>query len=141
MTGSLDPEQARELLARAEGAESVARAGASWPAVVSLMSLGPASSLALVGLWLAPSSLTWLPMVFMLVWIGLGLAFGRAFPGPVKRGFGGRWLTTMAIWGALWVAAIVLASLPLGDNVVFVTFAAAALSLVCAGGAWLEASR
>lgn len=141
MTESMDPEQARELLARAAGTESAAKSGASWPAVVSLMSLGPASSLALIGMWLAPSELTWLPMVFMLAWIGLGLVFNFAFPGPVKRGFGARWRFTMIGWGILWAAAVVLTSFPLGDNVVVVTVAAALLSVACAVAAWLEAAR
>ena len=140
MTGP-DPDEARRLLDEADRAGSTARAGASWTAVALLMAIGAGSSAALIGMWFAPTDLLWLPMSTFFLWLAIGLVFHRRFSTSSKRGFSRRWLITMAAWAVVWTVAVFTTSRgAIGDNVVWVTVMAIALTAVTAVGAWREAA-
>ena len=135
------PEEARRLLEQAERSSATASAGASWPHIAGLLGLGGASSLALPALAYVPEEFVAIPLLLLFVWIGAIFAFSGVFSRSIKTGFGRRWVTTMTLWGVLWVVGVVGVSWIFPHQAWFVAVSAGALSVVTLGGAWLEARR
>ena len=135
------PEEARALLAQASQSESTTKAGASWPQIAGLLSLGAASSLALPAVVYVPGDLLALPMALMMLWIAASFVFMAAFSRSAKRGFGKRWVITIITWGILWVVGIVGTSTWFVNQTWFLVAACAALTAVTMAGAWIEAKR
>lgn len=141
MTNGPTPEEARALLAQAAQSEATTKAGSSWPQVAGLLSLGASSSLALPAIAYAPSDLLMLPMILMIFWITVSFVFIVVFSRSVKRGFGKRWIATVATWGVLWVLGIVGTSTWFAGDTWFLAAICAALTAVAVIGAWIEARR
>lgn len=142
MTGPLDPEKARELLRQAELTASTTREVGTWTPVALLLTMGAASSLALVGMWLAGPGLLALPMTLFFVWMAIGFAIHLRFARSAKRGFGRRWLVTIGLWVVAWTFGVfTTADGAIGDNVYWVSATALAITAITAIGAWIEATR
>ena len=141
MSESPTPQQARTLLAQASQSASSTKAGASWPQIAGLLSLGAASSLALPAIAFAPGGSIALPILLMTAWIVASVVFTVVFNRSVKRGFSGRWLTTIGAWGVLWVLSILGALVWFAGQTWFLVAASASLMLVTILGAWIEATR
>lgn len=135
------PEEARGLLEQAERTASTTRAGASWPQVAGLLGLGGASSLALVALAHVPEELVALPLVLFFAWMGALFVFVAFFSRAVKRGFGRRWVGTLAAWGVLWVAGVFGIYWWFPGQLWFLAVISGLLILVTLLGAWLEARQ
>lgn len=141
MSAPIDPEQAAELLRRADRHDATARAGASWPHIAGLLGMGAASSVALVALAYTPLTLIWLPMGLLFVWLVALLAFGGVFGHAVKHGFGKRWSFTILLWGIAWILGIFGTSWLFVGQLWFLVLACVALTTITLVGAWIEASR
>lgn len=139
--GGPTPEEARALLARASQSDSTTRAGASWPQISGLLSLGAASSLALPAIAYSPSELIALPIALLTLWIAMSFVFMTAFTRAVKRGFGRRWVTTVILWGVLWTVSVLGTSTWFAGQTWFLIVACASLTIVTLVGAWIEARR
>lgn len=135
------PEEARELLDKAERAASVSRGGASWPQIAALFGLGGASSLALPAIANAPDGQATLPIVFTVVWISATSLFAVTFGRSVKRGFGQRWGAYIGVWAVAWVVAILGISSWFEGQAWFVWLMSLALTAITLTGAWIEACR
>lgn len=141
MSSGPSPEQARALLDQAAHAAATTRAGASWPQVAGLLGLGGASSLAVPAFAFMPEDLVALPLVLVFVWIGAVLVFSAVFSRSLKQGFGKRWVTSIVLWGVVWVFSILGVYWWFPGQVWFVALASALLSVVTLGAAWIEARR
>ena len=135
------PEEARELLEQAARTASTTRAGASWPQLAGLLGLGGASALTLVALAYVPDELVALPLLLFFGWTGAVFGFVGYFARAVKRGFGRRWISTMAGWAVLWVVGVCGIYWWFPGQVWFVAVVSGLLMLVSLLGAWLEARQ
>lgn len=135
------PDEARALLDQAARTASTTRAGASWPQIGGLLGLGGASSLALPALAFAPEHLLAIPMTLLFVWIGVIFAFTAAFSRSLKHGFGRRWITTIVIWGVLWILGVAGIYWWFEGQAWFLVVASGSLTAVTLAGAWIEARR
>ncbi|WP_372696841.1 hypothetical protein [Arthrobacter sp. JSM 101049] len=138
------PQAAHDLLQEASRLESASRAGAGWPHITMLLGLGAITSLSMLSFWFVArydESLVALPMIAMLVWLGIFMAFMFAFGRSTKRGFGRRWMTFMMIWAGLWVVGIVLSSTLFAGELWFTLLIATAITVNSVTGAWLEARK
>lgn len=138
---TLTPEQAQALLTQATQMDATTRAGASWPQVAAMLSLGAGSTLALPAIAFAPTGLIVLPILFMMVWIVAPLLLMAVFSRSVKRGFGTRWVVTIGLWALIWVIGILGVSGWFAGELWFLVASCTALTAVTLVGAWLEARR
>ncbi|MGP5724912.1 hypothetical protein ACTXOR_03890 [Arthrobacter rhombi] len=137
-------EAARGLLDEASRLESASRAGASWPHITMLLGLGAISSLTMISFWFVgrfDESAVALPLIALLIWLGILLAFMMVFGRSTKRGFARRWVTFMAIWGGLWAFGVILTTTVFSGEPWFTILMATALTLNSVIGAWWEASK
>lgn len=141
MSATPTPDEARALLEKAALTTSASRVGASWPHIAGLLGMGAASSLALPALAYVPRELRLLPLLLLFAWIATLFVFSRVFGCSLKEGFGRRWVVTILIWGAVWVAGIVGTSWLFVGQAWFLIAASVALTLVAWIGAWVEARR
>ncbi|GAA4373587.1 hypothetical protein [Paeniglutamicibacter cryotolerans] len=135
---------ARDLLREAGRLGAAARTGASWPHIAMLLGMGAISSLSLISFWLVgrfDESLIAIPLIAMLIWLGIFMGVMLAFGRSTKRGFGRRWITFMAIWGALWVIGVGFGTTLAANQLWFTLSVATAITLNSAIGAWVEARK
>ena len=89
------------------------------------------------------NDMNWIAVYPEMVLLGMTclIALLDLFSTSPKRGFSRRWLITMAAWAVVWTVAVFTTSRgAIGDNVVWVTVMAIALTAVTAVGAWREAA-
>jgi hypothetical protein len=136
--------QAQALLDQANHVGSSVRAGASWPAISSLLGLGAVSSMGIIALTyarLASDTSAALPGTFMGVWGLIYLATALFFTRTNKRGFGLRWGVYMGLWGALWFTGMMLSGFIFRGELWFAGLMAALLTISTTSCAWYEARR
>ncbi len=132
---------AREMLQEAGRLGAASRAGASWPHIAMLLGLGAISSLSLLSFWLVGQfneSYIALPMVAMLVWLGIFMAFMLANGRSTKLGFTRRWMTFMGIWAGLWILGTVVGLVFFPGSMWFFIAVSSAITANSVIGAWRE---
>lgn len=137
-------EDAQGLLQEASRLETASRAGASWPHITMLLGLGAISSLTMISFWFVgrfDESMVTLPLIAVLVWLGILMAFMLVFGRSTKRGFARRWVIFMSIWGGLWALGVILTNTVFTGELWFTIVIATALTLNSTVGAWLEATK
>ncbi len=131
MEQNITPAKAQYLLDQAARVGSATRSDAGWPAITMLLGIGVTSSLGLIAFGLAHQvgdNAIFIPMISVLAWLLIFMAFGLYFMRSAKRGFGKRWALYIALWGALWTFAMAFSSLAGHTMGYYTTFAA----LICA---------
>lgn len=144
MSEQLTPDEARDLLGKADQLGAAAQAGASWPQIALLLGLGGVSSMAIIAMTLATNLnklYVFIPMGFMLGWLGILTIIMIVFHRVTKVGFGRRWRRAMLAWGITWVVAIVGSTVWWQGEMWFAVVAALALTVVTVIPAWNEARR
>ena len=144
MSENMTPDEARDLLGKADQLGAAAQAGASWPQIALLLGLGGVSSMAIIGMTLAANTNrlhVFVLMGFMQVWLAILTVVSLAFHRVTKAGFGRRWRRAILGWGLTWVVAIVGGSVWWQGEMWFAVVAAAALTVVTVVPAWNEARR
>lgn len=142
--GSPDAAQAQALLDQAGQVGSSVRSGASWPAISFLLGLGALSSMGILTFTyarlVADASPT-LPAILMGVWLLILFGTVLFFTRTSKRGFGRRWGIYMGLWGALWMAGMLLSGFVFPGELWFAGVVAASLTVSTTSCAWYEATR
>lgn len=144
MSEQLTPDEARDLLGKADQLGAAAQSGASWPQIALLLGLGGVSSMAILGMTLATGTnrlYMFIPMGFMLAWLGILTVIMLAFHRVTKVGFGRRWRRAILTWGLTWVVAIIGSTVWWQGEIWFAVVAAVALTVVTVVPAWTEARR
>lgn len=141
------PDEARELLSRAAAVGAAATAGAGWPAIASLLTLGAATSIGTLALAFTTGAAYVASLVVMLAWVVVGIGFFSVFARSSKVGFQRRWGWYIAAWAVAYGIAIAVAvtsaraasATGADPNVVGACLGSALILLVTGGCAWREA--
>ncbi|GAA1345872.1 hypothetical protein [Arthrobacter roseus] len=144
MNESMSAENARGMLQQADQLGASARTGAGWPQITMLLGIGAISSLSLISFGLAArisDAAVTVPLIAMMIWLGIFMATGLFFGRSVKKGFGPRWITYIAIWGVLWVLSVSLGGFVFQDQMWFYVLCAALIAVVTTACSWYEARR
>ncbi len=144
MNESISAENARGMLQQANQLGASARTGAGWPQITMLLGLGAISSLSIISFGLVeriPGGVPTVPMIAMFIWLGIFTATGVYFGRSVKKGFGRRWVTYIAIWSVLWTLGSLLSGFVFQDQMWFYILCAALITVATTACAWYEARR
>ena len=133
------PEEANELLARAEAVGSSATASVSWPHTAFLIAFGASTSLGTLAMGLTTGTPYFVSMIGMMVWNIVLVTFLATFARSSKSGFKKRWGIYIGLWTASYAVAIVIASTSKGENVAGTCIGSALILIATAVCAWREA--
>lgn len=142
-TGSTtpSPEEARELLARAESLGSAATSAAGWPHIAFMLSFGVSTSMGTLAMGLTTGQRYFIAMMAMMIWNIILVAFMTVFAASLKKGFTRRWAVYGGLWTATYAVAILFAALSEGENILGVCLSSGALAAVTSACAWYEARK
>ncbi len=132
---------ARDMLEQAGRLGAASRTGASWPHVAMLLGLGAISSLSLLSFWLVGQfneSLIALPLIAMLIWLGIFMAFMLIAGRSTKLGFTRRWRAFIGIWAVLWAIGTIVGLFFFADSLWFFILVATAITANSVIGTWFE---
>ena len=135
------PEEARELLARAESLGSSATAAAGWPHIAFMLSFGVSTSMGTLAMGLTTGPPYFIAMMAMMIWNIILVVFMTAFAASLKKGFTKRWAIYGGLWTATYAVAILFAALSQGENLLGVCLSSGALAAVTTACAWYEARK
>jgi hypothetical protein len=135
------PEEARDLLARAESLGSSATAAASWPQIAFLLSFGAATSMGTLAMGLSTGSPYVVALVAMLAWALVLVLFMFLTSSSSRKGFRKRWGLYIGLWTAAYALAIAVASSSQGTDTLAVCLSSGLIALVTIACAGYEARR
>jgi len=133
------PEEARIMLDRVGQLGAGATAGASWPHIATLLTMGAATSMGTLAMGLTTGTGYVIATLAMIVWVVVSITFMLAFGRSTRIGFKKRWPAYMVAWGIAYVIAILLASGSNGQNIVGAVVGAVLIAVVTVAGAVIEA--
>jgi len=133
------PEEARIMLDRVGQLGAGATAGASWPHIATLLTMGAATSMGTLAMGLTTGTGYVIATLAMIVWVVVSITFMLAFGRSTRIGFKKRWPAYMVAWGIAYVIAILLASGSNGQNIVGAVVGAVLIAVVTGAGAVIEA--
>ena len=102
------PDEARVMLDRVGQLGAGATAGASWPHIATLLTLGAATSMGTLAMGLTTGAGYVIATIAMCVWVLASIIFMLAFGRSTRLGFKKRWPAYMIAWGIAYAIAIVL---------------------------------
>jgi hypothetical protein len=132
-------DEARVMLDRVGQLGAGATAGASWPHIATLLTLGAATSMGTLAMGLTTGAGYVIATIAMCVWVLASIIFMLAFGRSTRLGFKKRWPAYMIAWGIAYVIAILLVSGSNGQNIVGAVVGAALIAVVTVAGAVIEA--
>lgn len=135
------PQEARELLARAESLGSSATAAAGWPHIAFMLSFGVSTSMGTLAMGLTTGQPYFIAMMAMLIWNIVLVSFMTVFAASSKKGFTKRWAVYGGLWTAAYAVAVFIAALSQGENILGVGLSSGALAAVTTTCAWYEARK
>ncbi|MFI2564657.1 chemotaxis protein CheY [Paenarthrobacter sp. NPDC018779] len=138
-TSNPTPEEASDLLARAQAVGSAATASVSWPHTAFLVAFGASTSLGTLAMGLTTGLPYFVAMMGMMVWIITLMVFLTTFARSTKAGFKRRWGLYIGLWTASYAVAIVIASTSKGENIMGTCIGSALILLTTIACAWREA--
>ena len=133
------PEEARIMLDRVGQLGAGATAGASWPHIATLLTMGAATSMGTLAMGLTTGTGYVIATLAMIVWVVVSITFMLAFGRSTRIGFKKRWPAYMVSWGVAYVIAILLVSGSNGQNIVGAVVGAVLIAVVTVAGAVIEA--
>jgi len=133
------PEEARIMLDRVGQLGAGATAGASWPHIATLLTLGAATSMGTLAMGLTTGAGYVIATIAMCVWVLASIIFMVVFGRSTRLGFKKRWPAYMVAWGVAYVIAILLVSGSNGQNIVGAVVGAVLIAVVTVAGAVIEA--
>lgn len=135
------PEEARDLLARAESLGSSATAAASWPQIAFLLSFGAATSMGTLAMGLSTGTTYTVALVAMLAWTLVLVLFMFLTTTSSRKGFRKRWGLYIGLWTVTYAWAVVVASTSHGTATLAVCLSSGLIALVTTACAGYEARR
>lgn len=140
-TGSLSPESARELLAKADSIGSISTSSAAWPAAMVFTSLAIIGSFLMIGMQIVTHTGYGAPLLAVSagIWGAATASIWPMFQKSAKAGFTRRFLTSLFAYFTLYCAALILGAIffPTG-NLWFYVPAAIFLAAVGLAAAFRE---
>lgn len=133
------PDEARVLLDRVGQLGAAATAGASWPHIATLLTMGAATSIGTLGMSVTTGPGYVAVTIAMCLWVLMSILFMVAFGRATRLGFKKRWPAYMIAWGVAYVFAILMATGGDGQNLVGGLIGAGLIAIVTVTGAVIEA--
>ena len=133
------PDEARVLLDRVGQLGAAATAGASWPHIATLLTLGAATSMGTLAMSVTTGVGYLAVTIAMLVWVVVSIVLMLVFGRATRLGFKKRWPAYMIAWGLAYVFAVLMSAGGDGQHLLGGAIGAGLIAIVTVSGAVIEA--